>query len=76
MTVNAKEYLHEFDKIVAKCLGDNIDFSLTWEELGMSSIAIVQLRDSLQNSMAITLAPDCFDLNPSPFEMNCRILHS
>lgn len=63
-----------FDRIMVSFFGSNIDTSQTWDELGLSSMASVQLRDEISASFAITLDPECFEINVSPDALKAYII--
>ena len=53
---------NEFDKICAKLLGHELDYHMKWEDSGLSSMALVELTNMIEESYLITLSQDCFEL--------------
>ncbi len=55
-----------FDSIMVSFFGVDYDSSRSWDELGLSSMASVQMRDKISESFAVSLAPDCLEVHISP----------
>jgi acyl-CoA synthetase (AMP-forming)/AMP-acid ligase II len=55
-----------FNEVLGQILGESFDPELTWEELGLSSMASVQLQNSISDTFRVSLPPDCFGLFPTP----------
>jgi acyl-CoA synthetase (AMP-forming)/AMP-acid ligase II/acyl carrier protein len=66
----------KFDSILKSVLGNDVEPSLNWDELGLSSMASVQLRDALCASFATSLSPDCFDIYPTPKQLKDHVFWS
>ena len=58
-----------FNDIMQSFFRYDFDPNLHWDELGLSSILSVQLRDSINESFAISLSPDCFDKFTCPAQL-------
>ena len=56
----------EFDQIMISYFGHYFDPFTPWNELGLTSMVSIQIRDSISESFAITLNPDCFEVHDTP----------
>lgn len=64
----------KFDSILQGVLGQTIDFEATWEEIGLSSMAAVQLRDKINEAFSATLPSDCFEKYATPSQLKQYVL--
>lgn len=64
----------DFDRITSSHFGNNVDHSMTWEELGMTSMLSIQLRDSISDSFIVNLDPDCFERCPNPESLKSQVV--
>eukprot|EP00548_Thalassiothrix_antarctica_P016805 CAMPEP_0194185194 /NCGR_PEP_ID=MMETSP0154-20130528/41548_1 /TAXON_ID=1049557 /ORGANISM="Thalassiothrix antarctica, Strain L6-D1" /LENGTH=855 /DNA_ID=CAMNT_0038903361 /DNA_START=264 /DNA_END=2828 /DNA_ORIENTATION=- len=71
---NNTKNMDPYDKTLSLFFGNNFNSDLSWEELGLSSIASVQLRDAIYSAYTISLPPDCFELYTSPNKLKDYIL--
>lgn len=55
-----------FDEIIFSYFGTGINLETSWDDLGMSSMISIQLRDSLSSTYHVTLAPNVFEEYPTP----------
>ena len=55
-----------FDMILVSFIGNAYNPSYTWDKIGLSSMASVQIRDAIATVYSITLSPDCFDIYQTP----------
>ena len=65
----ADESEDQFDEIMISFFGSAHNPSKSWDELGLSSMTSVQMRDAITDNYAITLSPDCFDIYLTPAEL-------
>ena len=65
-----------FDRIVMTFFGSTFDSDLSWDELGLSSMVSIELRDALYDSYTITLPPDCFETYNTPSRLKDYILRN
>jgi acyl carrier protein len=67
----------EYDKIVTQVLCSNtFDSQNSWEELGLSSMLSVELKDAIASSFPIILPHDCFEVYPTPVALKTFVLAS
>ena len=65
-----------FENIMTTFFGRDYDPEKRWDEMGMSSITSVELRDALADHFAVSLAPDCFEVYSVPLALKTHILAS
>ena len=63
-----------FDQIMVSFFGASYDPSVSWENIGMSSMVSVQLRDAIVDSFATVLGPDCFEVYNTPVLLKAFVL--
>ncbi|GFH61076.1 hypothetical protein CTEN210_17552 [Chaetoceros tenuissimus] len=68
-----EESTDAFDRIIYSYFGTNINFDQSWDDLGMSSMMSVQLRDAFSYAFPVALSPDAFELYPSPADLKAFI---
>lgn len=64
----------DFDRILGSFFGGHYDASSSWDELGMSSVMSIQIRDALLDFFSVTLSPDSFNLYPTPKDLKKHML--
>lgn len=65
-----------FDRIIYSYFGTNADFDQSWDDLGMSSMMSVQLRDAIADAFPVSLPPDVFEIYPSPAALKTFVIGS
>lgn len=70
---NKQEY-DEFDEIMVTYFGYKVDYATPWNELGLTSMMSIQLRDAISDSFAITLNPECFEVHKTPDALKRHVL--
>ena len=73
---NEEEEVDKFDRVLAPYFGADYKPEQQWDELGLSSIASVQLRDAIYDSFSISLPPDCFDVYSTPRTLKDYVLNN
>ena len=63
-----------FDQIMMSFFGSDFDSKNTWDDLGLSSMMSVSLRDAISDSFAVALSPDCFDVYITPDTLKMHLL--
>ncbi len=63
-----------FDKVMVAYFGHDFDESKSWDELGLTSMVSISLKDSIADCFAITLDPDCFDQYSTPSELKAFVM--
>jgi len=58
-----------FDVIISHILGETYDPELTWNELGLSSMASIELRDAFSDILLVDLQPNFQEEYPTPNEL-------
>lgn len=66
--------LDPFDTIMTSFFGIGFESSVGWDQLGMSSMTSVQIRDAISESFAVTLDPDCFEQHLTPDDLKEYVL--
>jgi len=70
----SKKYSN-FDDLVSDFFGiTDCNMDQPWQELGLSSLAAVELRNVISDSFAVTLPPDCFEVYSTPNSLKKYIL--
>ena len=63
-----------FEKIMRSFFGKAFDGTQSWDELGLSSMASLQVRDAISNYYAIALPPECFETYFTPDQLKTYVL--
>ena len=71
-----EEEIDTFDCVLVPYFGTDFNPEQHWDELGLSSLASVQLRDAIYDSFSISLPPDCFDVYSTPRALKDFVLNN
>lgn len=66
----------DFDSVLINFIGGEYDPDKTWDELGISSMSSVELRNAITASFAVVLPHDCFLLYETPAALKSHILET
>lgn len=66
----------KYDDIIAEVLGEQIDPSLSWIDLGLSSMAIVELTNKLSTAFPVSIPPDFLEKYETPAALKSFVMAS
>ncbi|CAB9522495.1 Putative fatty-acid--CoA ligase FadD21 [Seminavis robusta] len=71
-----EEYHQAIGSVFASTLGHGVDETMSWEDLGLSSMAAVELQNLCSEQLLCTLPPTFQDIYPTPTALRSHLIES